>query len=129
METKSANVAALVAKLKAENEAVVNKLKAQNKALSKENNKLREENWMLTGEKETFECSDTHRPKRVKSEEILVYVRGNGGHTVHQSGTYVCMEGPSFSTRAESLMHKAWGGDLIGMTAMPEVRLAMEAQM
>ena len=53
----------------------------------------------------------------------------NGGHKVHSSGTYVCMEGPSFSTRAESLMHKAWGGDLIGMTAMPEARLAREAQM
>jgi 5'-methylthioadenosine phosphorylase len=38
------------------------------------------------------------------------------------------MEGPQFSTRAESLMHKAWGGDLIGMTAMPEAKLAREAQ-
>lgn len=47
----------------------------------------------------------------------------------HTDGTYVCMEGPQFSTRAESLMHRAWGGDLIGMTAMPEVKLAREAQM
>jgi 5'-methylthioadenosine phosphorylase len=46
----------------------------------------------------------------------------------HPNGTYVCMEGPQFSTRAESLMHRAWGGDLIGMTAMPEARLAREAQ-
>jgi len=46
----------------------------------------------------------------------------------HQKGTYVCMEGPQFSTRAESLMHRAWGGDLIGMTAMPEAKLAREAQ-
>jgi len=46
----------------------------------------------------------------------------------HSKGTYVCMEGPQFSTRAESLMHRAWGGDLIGMTAMPEVKLAREAQ-
>jgi 5'-methylthioadenosine phosphorylase len=38
------------------------------------------------------------------------------------------MEGPQFSTRAESLMHKGWGGDLIGMTAMPEAKLAREAQ-
>ena len=53
----------------------------------------------------------------------------NGGHKVHSSGTYLCMEGPSFSTKAESLMHQAWGGDLIGMTAMPEARLAREAQM
>ena len=48
---------------------------------------------------------------------------------VHPKGTYVCMEGPQFSTRAESLMHRAWGGDLIGMTAMPEAKLAREAQM
>ena len=38
------------------------------------------------------------------------------------------MEGPQFSTRAESLMHRKWGGDLIGMTAMPEAKLAREAQ-
>ncbi|MHC4172831.1 MAG: S-methyl-5'-thioadenosine phosphorylase, partial [Planctomycetota bacterium] len=46
----------------------------------------------------------------------------------HPEGTYVCMEGPQFSTRAESLMHCGWGGDLIGMTAMPEAKLAREAQ-
>ena len=46
----------------------------------------------------------------------------------HADGTYVCMEGPQFYTRAESLMHRQWGGDLIGMTAMPEVKLAREAQ-
>ncbi|MDD5326907.1 MAG: MTAP family purine nucleoside phosphorylase [Phycisphaerae bacterium] len=46
----------------------------------------------------------------------------------HSTGTYVCMEGPQFSTRAESLMHQKWGGDLIGMTAMPEAKLAREAQ-
>jgi 5'-methylthioadenosine phosphorylase len=48
---------------------------------------------------------------------------------VHDGATYVCMEGPQFSTRAESLMHQKWGGDLIGMTAMPEAKLAREAQM
>jgi 5'-methylthioadenosine phosphorylase len=46
----------------------------------------------------------------------------------HSAGTYICMEGPQFSTRAESLMHREWGGDLIGMTAMPEAKLAREAQ-
>jgi 5'-methylthioadenosine phosphorylase len=46
----------------------------------------------------------------------------------HSKGTYICMEGPQFSTRAESLMHRGWGGDLIGMTAMPEAKLAREAQ-
>ncbi|MDD4891224.1 MAG: S-methyl-5'-thioadenosine phosphorylase [Phycisphaerae bacterium] len=48
---------------------------------------------------------------------------------VHDRGTYVCMEGPQFSTRAESLMHRTWGGDLIGMTCMPEAKLAREAEM
>ncbi len=48
--------------------------------------------------------------------------------TVHDGGTYVCMEGPAFSTRAESHMHRRWGGDLIGMTAMPEAKLAREAE-
>jgi 5'-methylthioadenosine phosphorylase len=46
---------------------------------------------------------------------------------VHDGGTYVCMEGPQFSTRAESLWHRQLGGDLIGMTVMPEARLAPEA--
>ncbi|MCE5327063.1 MAG: S-methyl-5'-thioadenosine phosphorylase [Planctomycetaceae bacterium] len=49
--------------------------------------------------------------------------------TVHDGGCYVCMEGPAFSTRAESEMHRLWGGDLIGMTAMPEAKLAREAEM
>jgi len=51
------------------------------------------------------------------------------GITVHQGGIYFNMEGPQFSTQAESLMHRTWGGDLIGMTAMPEAKLAREAQM
>ncbi|MCK4872716.1 MAG: S-methyl-5'-thioadenosine phosphorylase [Phycisphaerales bacterium] len=48
--------------------------------------------------------------------------------TIHRAGTYICMEGPSFSTVAESKMHQAWGGDLIGMTTCPEARLAREAE-
>ncbi len=51
------------------------------------------------------------------------------GIRVATAGTYICMEGPSFSTRAESEMHRQWGGDLIGMTAMPEARLAREAEL
>jgi 5'-methylthioadenosine phosphorylase len=60
--------------------------------------------------------------------EILIETAKGIDVTTHPKGTYVCMEGPQFSTRAESLMHKAWGGDLIGMTAMPEAKLAREAQ-
>ena len=52
----------------------------------------------------------------------------NKAFGVHDRGCYVCMEGPAFSTRAESLMHRLWGGDLIGMTAMPEAKLAKEAE-
>ena len=51
------------------------------------------------------------------------------GVTVHDGGAYVCMEGPAFSTVAESRMHRSWGGDLIGMTCMPEAKLAREAEM
>ena len=55
--------------------------------------------------------------------------QGAPAYTIHDRGCYVAMEGPAFSTRAESLMHRLWGGDLIGMTAMPEAKLAREAEM
>jgi len=48
---------------------------------------------------------------------------------LHRGGTYVCMEGPQFSTRAESLLHRSWGADVIGMTAAPEAKLAREAEL
>ena len=51
------------------------------------------------------------------------------GGTVHRGGTYIAIEGPQFSTRAESLLYRGWGGDVIGMTAMPEARLAREAEL
>ena len=51
------------------------------------------------------------------------------GGTVHRGATYVAIEGPQFSTRAESLLYRKWGGDVIGMTAMPEARLAREAEL
>ncbi|WP_088307175.1 S-methyl-5'-thioadenosine phosphorylase [Novosphingobium sp. B 225] len=47
----------------------------------------------------------------------------------HRGGTYVAIEGPQFSTRAESRMYRGWGGQVIGMTAMPEARLAREAEL
>lgn len=50
------------------------------------------------------------------------------GRTVHSGGTYVCIEGPQFSTRAESHLYRKWGADIIGMTAMPEAKLAREAE-
>ena len=61
--------------------------------------------------------------------EKLMFAAEQIDAVTHADGTYVCMEGPQFSTRAESLMHRQWGADLIGMTAMPEAKLAREAQM
>jgi 5'-methylthioadenosine phosphorylase len=50
------------------------------------------------------------------------------GATVHVGGTYVCMEGPQFSTRAESFLYRSWGADVIGMTNLQEAKLAREAE-
>jgi len=50
------------------------------------------------------------------------------GATVHRGGTYLCIEGPNFSTRAESNIYRSWGVDIIGMTNIPEARLAREAE-
>lgn len=54
---------------------------------------------------------------------------GFGRGRVHQGGTYVCIEGPQFSTLAESQWYRSMGADIIGMTNMPEARLALEAEM
>jgi 5'-methylthioadenosine phosphorylase len=51
------------------------------------------------------------------------------GATVHQGGTYLCMEGPQFSTKAESRLYRGWGISVIGMTNMPEAKLAREAEL
>jgi 5'-methylthioadenosine phosphorylase len=50
------------------------------------------------------------------------------GATVHKGGTYICIEGPQFSTRAESKLYRSWGVDIIGMTNIPEAKLAREAE-
>src|SRR3989337_4525519 len=50
------------------------------------------------------------------------------GATVHKGGTYICIEGPQFSTKAESLTYRKWGVDVIGMTNIPEAKLAREAE-
>src|ERR1043166_3746570 len=50
------------------------------------------------------------------------------GATVHRKGTYVCMEGPQFSTRAESHLYRSWGAHIIGMTNLQEAKLAREAE-
>ena len=59
----------------------------------------------------------------------LLYDSGQkAGATVHEGGVYLVMEGPAFSTRAESFMYRQWGADIIGMTALPEAKLAREAE-
>ena len=63
----------------------------------------------------------------VLSGVIFRSAQGTGA-TVHRGGTYVVMEGPAFSTRAESFLYRSWGADIIGMTALPEAKLAREAE-
>ena len=64
-------------------------------------------------------CSEVAR-------ELVVSAAVDGGR-VHAGGTYICIEGPQFSTRAESLLYRQWGVDLIGMTNVTEAKLAREA--
>lgn len=61
--------------------------------------------------------------------KLLADAAAGAGATVHRGGCYVAIEGPQFSTRAESRMYQAWGADVIGMTAMPEARLSREAEL
>jgi 5'-methylthioadenosine phosphorylase len=60
--------------------------------------------------------------------KLLVEVGRAEGAVVHDGGTYLCMEGPQFSTRAESLLYRRWGVDVIGMTNATEAKLAREAE-
>lgn len=68
------------------------------------------------------------QPFCAKLREVLIDAGKGLDLKLHEGGTYVCMEGPQFSTVAESNMHRNWGGDLIGMTCMPEAKLAREAE-
>jgi len=65
-------------------------------------------------------CSDLCR--------VLIEAGNKVGATVHRNGTYICMEGPQFSTRAESLVYRTWNVDVIGMTNATEAKLAREAE-
>ena len=62
------------------------------------------------------------------TNHMVVHAAQDLGVNVHPGGTMVVMEGPAFSTRAESFMYRSWGADLIGMTALPEAKLAREAE-
>lgn len=61
--------------------------------------------------------------------QVLHQAAATVGATVHFGGTYLCIEGPQFSTRAESRIYRQWGVDVIGMTNLPEARLAREAEL
>jgi 5'-methylthioadenosine phosphorylase len=60
--------------------------------------------------------------------KVLIDAGKKVGATVHEKGTYICMEGPQFSTRAESNIYRQWGVDVIGMTNLQEAKLAREAE-
>ncbi|KAH8924281.1 glutamate biosynthesis-related protein [Atractiella rhizophila] len=62
-------------------------------------------------------------------DAIKTFDSGSKDVRLHENKTLVVMEGPAFSTRAESNMYRAWGGDIIGMTALPEAKLAREAEL
>lgn len=68
-------------------------------------------------------------PMCERLSSLVVDAAKKAGAKVHRGGCYVAIEGPQFSTRAESKMFREWGGDVIGMTAMPEARLAREAEL
>lgn len=59
---------------------------------------------------------------------VLAAAASRVGARIHRGGTYLCIEGPNFSTRAESRIYRSWGVDIIGMTNIPEARLAREAE-
>lgn len=61
--------------------------------------------------------------------QLLAEVGRAAGAKIHNGGTYVCMEGPQFSTRAESYLYRSWGADIIGMTNLQEAKLAREAEL
>jgi len=61
--------------------------------------------------------------------QALIAAAGDLGAVVHKTGTYMCMEGPQFSTRAESRLYRQWGADIIGMTNLQEAKLAREAEL
>ena len=68
-------------------------------------------------------------PITAELAELVADAAEEAGVKVHRGGTYICMEGPAFSTRAESMLYRSWGADVIGMTNLQEARLAREAEL
>ncbi|ABQ25778.1 S-methyl-5'-thioadenosine phosphorylase [Geotalea uraniireducens] len=67
-------------------------------------------------------------PVCAELSDILFAAAQAAGATAHKGGTYICMEGPAFSTRAESIMYRSFGVSVIGMTNIPEAKLARESE-
>lgn len=68
-------------------------------------------------------------PTCPRLSDLVAEAAAKAGAKVHRGATYLAMEGPQFSTLAESRMYRSWGADVIGMTGMPEARLAREAEL
>jgi 5'-methylthioadenosine phosphorylase len=68
------------------------------------------------------------QPICARLQAVVYQAAVEAGASVHRGGTYVCMEGPQFSTRAESNLYRSWGMDVIGMTNLQEAKLAREAE-
>ena len=91
-----------------------------------DNTRLRETSFFGTGLVAHVSLADPVCPRLAGFASAAA---ARAGAPVHEGGTYVAIEGPQFSTRAESHMYRVWGADIIGMTGMPEARLAREAEL
>lgn len=91
-----------------------------------------------TGRKQTFYDGEPNHPTGVchipsepaycpRTRQVVIDVAEELNIKVHKKGTVVCIEGPRYSSKAESMMYRLWGGDVVTMTAVPEVVLAKEA--
>jgi 5'-methylthioadenosine phosphorylase len=87
----------------------------------------REESFYTVAEGKVCHIS-VAEPMCPELHKTLIGVAKNLKIKMHETGTYVCIEGPRFSTKAESKMYRQWGADVVGMTLVPEVVLAREAE-
>ena len=74
-------------------------------------------------------CPMLHRQILEAARRVAATAPAQTSPTIHSRGTYVNIEGPAFSTRAESNLYRAWGCDVVGMTSLPEAKLCREAQL
>jgi 5'-methylthioadenosine phosphorylase len=87
----------------------------------------REQSFYTAAEKKVCHIS-VAEPMCPELRETLIAVAHDMKTSSHKTGTYVCIEGPRFSTKAESRMYRMWGADVVGMTVVPECILAREAE-